>query len=71
MLGHTYKDYERTKEKEERDGNITEEDLTFGEWMKTSPLKSTKVVPERGNEVGGVSKRNIFNNTNLPTVVTH
>lgn len=43
-LGHTHKDCEQLEEKEDE---ISEEELPYGDFMRASPMKSTVIMPEQ------------------------
>lgn len=59
-LGHTHKDCEQLLDKEEQEGNIDENQMPYGDWMRSSPMKSNQMVAERNTDTRDSLRRSLF-----------
>lgn len=58
-LGHTYKDCLQRNEKYEED-EVIEDDLSYGDWMRASPMKMVRNVLDRNSEGNDKMSHAIF-----------
>lgn len=61
-LGQTHKDCSKIQEKEEDGEEIGESDFPYGEWLRASPLKVTRVLNTGENDDRERLRRGLFSN---------
>lgn len=66
-LGHTHKDCESFYERPNADVEVTEENMSFGAWMKVSPLKKMHLSSQRSTKEHENIRKSLFQReANIP-----
>lgn len=63
LLGHTSKDCDKLHDMEDEQGQITEDEMPYGDFLKASPMKNLKVVTDKMMGVKKNHQRSLFQTT--------